>query len=106
MKKVLKAAGYVVLALVALIAGLAGWLTIKKPSQRAALDVKCAATPERLARGKYLVENVSDCLGCHSDHVDRFSYPVKPGTEGAGGFAWNEKMGFPGYLAAKNITSD
>lgn len=106
LKKVFKAAGYLLLALVALIAGLAGWLSLKKPAQHAASMEKVEATPERLARGKYLVENVADCLGCHSEHVDRFSYPVKPGGEGVGGFAWDEKMGFPGYLPARNITPD
>jgi len=67
---------------------------------------KIQPTPERLARGKYLVENVSDCLGCHSDHITTYGFPVKPGTEGQGGYIFDKNIGFPGVVAAQNITSD
>ncbi len=43
------------------------------------------ATPERLARGRYLVEHVANCVDCHSQR-DWGSYggPVEAGTEGRG----------------------
>ncbi|MEA2490520.1 MAG: hypothetical protein QOH21_2312 [Acidobacteriota bacterium] len=106
MKTFLKVVGILVFVLVAVIAGAVGWLSVKKPAQRAASQERVEATPERLARGAYLVNHAADCVGCHSDHQPGFAYPVKPGTEGAGGFAWDAKADFPGYLAAANITPD
>src|SRR5206468_11541394 len=53
-----------------------------------------------------LVEHVADCLGCHSDHTDGFGFPVKPGTEGEGGFPFDAKLGVPGLVCAQNITPD
>ncbi len=102
MKTFAKIAGVVVLVLIAA----AAFLSIKKPASRPASAEKVEATPERIARGKYVVEHVSDCLGCHSDHLLKFSTPVKPGTEGEGGYIFDEKLGFPGVVAAQNITPD
>lgn len=106
MKTLLKIAGGVVLVVLALVLGGVAFLALRKPAQRPASTEKFEATPARLARGKYLVHNVSDCLGCHSDHVDAFGFPVKPGTEGQGGFVFDKKLGFPGVVAAQNITPD
>jgi hypothetical protein len=100
MKTFLKVVGGVVLVVIAVIAGAVTWLTVRKPAARPASTEKVEATPERLARGKYVVENVADCLACHSDHVLRFSIPVKPGTEGQGGYIFDKNLGFPGVVAA------
>lgn len=97
-----------ILAVVVLIAaaGLA-WLALRKPDQRPPSTDKIEATPERLARGEYLVEHVSDCFGCHSDHHwDRFAIPIKAGTKGQGGYAFDAKLGVPGVVQAQNITQD
>jgi len=106
MKTFFKVIGIVVLVIVALALIAVAWLSMRKPAQRPASAEKIESTPERIARGKYLVENVTDCLGCHSDHIDTFGYPPKPGTEGQGGFAFTKADGFPGYLEARNITPD
>ena len=106
MKTFLKALGAVLLGVVALAAGGLTWLSLRKPAQRPVTSMRVEATPARLARGKYLVENVSDCLGCHSDHVNTFAFPIKPGTEGQGGFAFDKGLGVPGVVAAQNITPD
>src|SRR5207237_3473015 len=106
MKAFLKIAGGVVLVVFAIILGGISYLSLRKPAQRAASAEKFEATPERLSRGNYLVNHVSDCLGCHSDHLDGFGFPVKPGTEGQGGLAFDKKLGFPGLVAAQNITPD
>jgi len=106
MKTFLKIVGGLVLIVIALIAGLVIWLSVRKPASRPASTEKIEATPERLARGTYLVEHVADCLGCHSDHIIKFGIPVKPGTEGEGGYIFDEKIGFPGVVAAQNLTSD
>ncbi len=55
-------------------------------------------------RGRYLVENVAGCFGCHAT-VDwaRTSLPTK-GTEGAGGWIADDSVPFRIY--APNITPD
>lgn len=106
MKRFLKVAGGLVLVLLLVAVVGVSWLALRKPASRPATAEKIEATPARLARGEYLVEHVSDCLGCHSDHETRFGFPVKPGTEGQGGFVFDKKLGFPGIVAAQNITPD
>jgi len=106
MKTFLKIVGGIALVVVGLAAGAMLWLNLKKPASRPASAEKIEATPERIERGRYVVEHVSDCLGCHSDHLLTFSMPVKPGTEGEGGYIFDEKLGFPGVVAAQNITPD
>lgn len=87
-------------------AGLA-WLVVRAPDRRAASAEKVEATPERLARGQYLVLHVADCVGCHSDlHSDRFALPIKKGTEGQGGYPFDKRLGVPGLVQAQNITQD
>ena len=64
---------------------------------------KIEATPDRLERGKYLAEHVTGCVACHSQRDwTRFSGPVKPGTTGGGGDAFD--LGPAGIVYAKNIT--
>src|SRR5436309_12261468 len=106
MKTFFKIVGEVVLVAVALIAIGVIWLMAKKPASQAASAEKIQATPARMVRGKYLVEHVAPCLDCHSDHVIKFGVPVKPGTEGQGGFIFDKNIGFPGVVAAQNITPD
>jgi len=60
-----------------------------------------------LKRGKYLVEHVAICTDCHSPRdVSRYSWPVVPGQEGAGGPFLSQKAGFdfPGESFTPNIT--
>src|SRR5262249_30260604 len=87
-----------ILAVLVLVAALAvAWLALRSPDMRPASTGKIEATPERLARGEYLVTHVADCLPCHSEvHGDRFAIPVKAGTEGQGGYAFDKKLGVPG----------
>jgi mono/diheme cytochrome c family protein len=106
MKTFLKVVGGLLLVVLALVAGALVWLTMKKPAAHPPTAEKIEATPARLARGEYLVQHVSDCMGCHSDHLLTFGIPVKPGTEGIGGYIFDKKIGFPGVVAAQNITSD
>lgn len=53
-------------------------------------------TPERLARGKYLVEGVLQCFACHSE-VDFTQRPLqlKPGTKGGGHIFANIELDLP-----------
>ena len=106
MKTFFRIVAGILLVALALAAGALTWLAARKPAQRPPSAEKIEATPQRLARGKYLVENVTDCLGCHSDHLVSFGIPVKPGTEGEGGYAFDAKLGIPGVVCAQNITPD
>jgi mono/diheme cytochrome c family protein len=107
MKTALKVVGAVLLIAGALIIGALTWLSFKKPAAHPPSTEKIEATPARLARGQYLVEHVADCIGCHSAHLETYGFPVKPGTKGQGGdFVFDEKLGFPGVVAAQNITPD
>ena len=58
---------------------------VLSPKMRPAPDVKAPTSPEALARGKYLVDHVTGCLGCHSK-VDLLTpgEPVVDGFLGAG----------------------
>lgn len=106
MKTFLKVVGILLLVVVALAAIGVSWLTLRKPAQREASAEKVQVTPERVARGKYLVHHVSICLDCHSERTDQYGLPFKPGREGVGGFIWDQKIKFPGTLAAANLTPD
>jgi hypothetical protein len=106
MKTLLKAVGLLLLVVVALAAIGVSWLALRKPAQRAAAAEKIEVTPERTARGSYLVHHVSLCFDCHSERTLAYGLPFKPGREGVGGFVWDQKIGFPGTLAAANLTPD
>lgn len=97
----------ILLVLVLVVGAGVAWLALRSPNMRPASTEKIEATPERLARGQYLVETVADCMGCHSDHHwDRFAIPIKNGTKGQGGYAFDAKLGVPGLVQAQNITQD
>jgi mono/diheme cytochrome c family protein len=85
-------------------AGLAGF-SHSYPKVKPAEDLTIESNPNRLARGRYLVENVCGCVGCHSDSVgDQFNYPVKAETRGGGGEVFDQSTGLPGRLVSRNIT--
>ncbi|HOJ02737.1 MAG TPA: cytochrome c [Bacteroidota bacterium] len=102
MKRILLALLAVIV--VALVGGYA-YMMLAFPNVGDAPDISVAITPERVARGKYLAENVSMCIDCHSKRdYSRFAAPVVPGTEGMGGERFDEKMGLPGTFTSSNIT--
>lgn len=107
MRKWLKRVGLAAAVLVVVAGAGLTWLAARSPAMRPASTETIERTPARVARGEYLVRHLSVCLDCHSDHLgDRFGFPVKPGTEGQGGFPFDEKMGVPGLVCAQNITPD
>lgn len=75
------------------------------PNVRAASDVKAPTTPEAIARGRYLANNVVGCVGCHSEFEEAPGEPIKPGTTG-GGRDFGPLLGFPGHVRSPNITPD
>jgi hypothetical protein len=95
----------VIIALVVLgITLTIGWRPFMGAKKRALTDRKFEATPQRLARGKYLVDGVMGCFRCHTD-AD-WSQPGAPpvaGREGSG-HIWSDQN-LP-WLIASNITPD
>jgi len=65
-----------------------------------------ASTDEHfVARGRYLAEHVTGCIGCHSTLDEEiYARPVVDGTEGVGGQTWLLADGNLGQLTAGNIT--
>jgi hypothetical protein len=106
MKRILKLLGALVGVMILLLGAVLAWLVLRSPASRPAETEKFAATPTRLARGEYLAKHVCDCFGCHSDHNNFLGMPVKPGTEGQGGFVFDKTFGVPGVVCAQNITPD
>jgi len=107
MKAVLKISAALVALVLVVVLGALTWLTLRKPAQRPPSTEVVERTPERVARGEYIVHHLAGCLGCHSDYIaDRYGMPLKPGTEGQGGYVFDEKVGFPGTVCAQNITPD
>src|SRR4030095_9478485 len=103
-----KFAGFTILALITiLVVGITftiGWRPFIGAKKRALTDRKFEGTPQRLARGKYLVDGIIGCFGCHTDQD--WSKPGAPpvaGKEGSG-HVWADQD-LP-WLIAPNITPD
>ncbi|MGC1185980.1 MAG: c-type cytochrome [Candidatus Acidiferrales bacterium] len=104
-----KILGYTVAVLVILLAvGITftiGWRPFIGPKARPLTSRKFDVTPERLARGRYIAENVAGCMDCHSPHDwTQHDAPIIPGMEGAG-----ENLplaGLPGTVNPPNLTPD
>jgi len=104
------------IATVAVLAWIA--IAVFMPRQRPPLDIVVEVTPERLDRGRYLVEHVLLCNDCHSERDwSVYGGPPMP-PFGAGrecmtrqtetiGVRVSEGQGnFPGVLCIRNITPD
>jgi hypothetical protein len=105
MKKFLKILD--ILFIVLILAGTGFYVYLSKtfPKVGPVRDMKVEITPERVERGKYLVDHVTGCIGCHSQRdFNYFSGPIVPGSEGKGGEVFDESVGFPGSFYSKNIT--
>ncbi len=109
MRKAAKIAGFVFVGIVLLLAVAItftiGWRPFIGPRARPLTNRSFAATPERLARGRYLVENVAGCMDCHSPHDWAApDVPISPGMEGAGEVF--PLANLPGKIVAPNLTPD
>jgi hypothetical protein len=80
-------------------------LSIDGPRFRSLTARKFEATPERLARGRYLANGVTGCIHCHSEHDWRaLGDPSIEAKLGAGQvFAESD---LPGVVIAPNLTPD
>jgi len=108
--RVSKVIGWLFVVLIALlgvaITATIGWRPIVGPKARALTDRKFESTPERLARGEYIVENLSGCFDCHADRDwTKDDAPIVEGTK-AGGQPNFPLKDLPGQVYPPNISPD
>ncbi len=105
MKKMFRVLGIIVSIIVLVLIGGLIYFNSTYPKVDPPANIKVVATPEKMARGKYLANHVTLCVDCHSTRDwMRFAGPYVNGTEGKGGDKFDESLGFPGTIYAKNIT--
>jgi len=109
MMKLLRIVAYAVVGLVVVLSvGISltiGWRPFIGPRARPLTNRTFERTPERLARGRYLVENLG-CFECHGEHDwTKHDAPLIEGTRGAG-YADFPLAGLPGRVIPPNITPD
>ncbi len=105
MKKIVRAVLIIFLVLIAAVFLIAAYVKTALPNVGAPPDIKVSITPERVERGKYLVNHVSICMDCHSQrNWNMYAGPIAEGTFGGGGEKFGKEGGFPGTLYSKNIT--
>jgi mono/diheme cytochrome c family protein len=92
-------------AIVVALALMLGCRGVIGPRMRATTARTVERTAGRLARGKYLAENVSACMECHTPHdaAARVS-PMTAGRIGSGQLLPLD--GMPGRVVAPNLTPD
>lgn len=106
MKRTGKIFIYIFLVLFILFGSALSYVKFGLPDVGAPPDLKVELTPVRIERGRYLANNVTLCVDCHSERDwVKFAGPIVPGTFGAGGEIFDESMGFPGVVYSPNITS-
>jgi len=82
-----------------------GWRPFIGPKTRATTNRQFERTPERVARGKYLVQGLLGCEDCHTESDwTQHGAPKAAGKELAGQAF--PLPGFPGTLKAPNLTPD
>ncbi len=81
----------------------------KPPSARIPANFSAKPTPQRMARGRYLVETVAGCFDCHSPHeYVRGQWIARKGLKGAGQIFPGNMIPLPPHslVVAPNITPD
>ncbi len=105
MKKFLKIVGILIVIILLGVTGILLYVSYALPNVGAAPDLTIEATPERLARGKYLATSVAACLECHSKRdFSKFAGPINTARLGEGGELFGTEIGFPGNYYSRNIT--
>jgi mono/diheme cytochrome c family protein len=95
----------IIAIIIVVVAGIGVYVSFVLPNVGKASDVKIETTAGRIARGKYLANNVAGCIACHSKRDwSKYAAPVVTGTIGGGGERFDKETDFPGTLYAKNIT--
>src|SRR5215831_19508542 len=109
MKKLLNVLEWLLAALgVVVVGGISltiGWRPFIGPRARPLTTRRFAPTPERLARGTYLVKHVTPCMECHAPHRwNEHEAPVEDDLLAAGQEI--PVKGLPGRVVAPNLSPD
>lgn len=81
------------------------YLTLALPNVGPAPDLKVEMTPERIARGEYLANNVMSCADCHSQRdFTKYAAPITGTPFAGGGEEFTIETGAPGNFYAPNLT--
>src|SRR5215470_7629132 len=109
MKKIMNILLWSLVTLVALfVAGITvtiGWRPFVGPRARPLTARRFTPTPERLARGTYLVKHVTACMECHAPHRwTEPDAPIEANMLGAGQEIATK--GLPGRVVAPNLSPD
>lgn len=103
-----KFTGIIAIVLIVIVVVVGSALTFVKvglPNVGTTANIKIESTPKRIERGKYLANNVTVCVDCHSQRDwSLLGGPVKKGTLGVGGERFDQHVGLPGVYYAPNIT--
>ncbi len=103
MKILLKIVGGLVVLLLVVAACGFGYVMLAFPKVPPPTAFTIEATPERLARGKYLNDHVVGCTTCHTERDwTKFSGPVKQDRLGAGNEPFD--LGPAGKMYSTNVT--
>lgn len=95
----------IVIAFVVVITALLSYISFALPDVGKPEDLKITYTPQRIAHGKYLANNVTACMDCHSPRDwTKFAGPADSNKLGAGGERFDAAVGFPGSVYVPNIT--
>lgn len=105
MKTLVKVVLAIVMALIVVAGAGVAYVFAKYPNVPPPESGTIVATPEKIARGRYLAKHVAQCVECHAVRdFTKYAGPVVDGTEGRGG----ENFGNPGTavrsLYSPNIT--
>ncbi|MBT30079.1 MAG: cytochrome C [Thalassobius sp.] len=104
MKNIIKIAALFVTVLLLIVVCAITYIKTGLPDIEAP-ELTIEATPERLARGEYLANNVMGCLDCHAERDwTKYTGPTFEHSKGSGGEKWSPELNFPGHLIAPNIT--
>lgn len=96
----------VVVLLIAGITFTVGWRPFIGPKTRGLTNRTFESTPARLERGRYMVNAVYGCLGCHSERDPNApGMPALADKLGAG-TVFAEGTDLPGRVVAPNLTPD
>ena len=105
MKKAMKIASFVLLALIICLGILLTYVKTALPNVGEPEVISIEHTPARLERGTYLANHVYVCVDCHSKRDwTKFSGPLVEGTIGMGGETFDQRYGFPGKFYSRNIS--
>lgn len=106
LKKIFKITGITIGVIIILIFTAVVFVAWGLPIVSSAPAMKIDITPQRVARGKYLANNVMACMACHSSrNWNVAGAPMIEGTEGKGGDKFTQdSLGFFGDMYFPNIT--